>query len=63
MTILPRTPIRFINKAGLKAGGLTELLILASRSDSGASTGRPQVARTNEPQTRVVTHQTEAGSR
>ena len=39
MTILLRTPIRFINKAGFKAGGLTELLILVSRSDLGASAG------------------------
>jgi len=54
--------MRLINKAGLLAGGLTTLLILASCSDSDTSTGvttGKQLA--NDASTEVVMHQGTAG--
>ncbi len=55
--------MRFINKAGLLAGALTTLLILASCSDSDTSTGvttGKQLA--NDSSTEVVMHQGTAGT-
>ena len=55
--------MRFINKAGLLAGGLTTLLILASCSDSDTSTGVTTGRQgANDSSTQTVMHQATAGT-
>ena len=55
--------MRFINKAGLLAGGLTTLLILASCSDSDTSTGVTTGRQgANDSSTQTVMHQATAGN-